>query len=376
MENISYTGNTGHTFASDLAAARYAAKQQMVMASLTASVSLTKESASAMVAAFKSGDAAKVKEASDHLYIAMIATQDAMAGNFNAITERNKAVNSSVMPMWGRVIEVFINQLGDELTAIDDTWMLYTAMDVLEGTSKGTIFEVVNGVIAYQLVDPTDDVQMSPYKSATWEGIVPEFYAAGVRVDRLIVENDPMTSINNIAIAIRIALLKKKTEVAFLRVQAAITAAIAAGNTTAYTGASVPKTLNAAYLALIQRNRNKGYSLTASTQVVLTGNESHRSTVESVFEITVNSLINNSNGTIRSRYPITRAYTFNLDADLGNSGEKVVLILPYRRIRCGMFRGQTVESQMLMANAAHEVYGRESYNFLHETDQFQIATIA
>jgi hypothetical protein len=377
MEKLAYQGNSAqHTFHSDVAAMKAASRKSQLEAAIFSPVAIDAQKAALLMDDLKSGDETRIKSASDQISLAMRAPQDAMAGKFNPITHRNKMVNATVMPMMGRVIEVFINQFGDELEAIDDTWMSYIFTDNLDGAFKATIYDIINNVVAHRLNHPTDPIEMSKYKSSTWESILPEYYAAGVQIERYIVDGDPMSSINNIVVALRIALLKLRTTVAFERVQAAITLAIAAGYVTAYTGSSVAKTLNAAYLALIQRCQGKGYGLTANSPVVITGNEIHRSTVETIFDITTNSLINSNNGTIRVRYPLTRQYTFNLAADLGDAGEKVALVLPFRRNRVGNFRTQVIETETKISTNSQDTYAREAYNFTIDELQFQIATIA
>jgi len=185
-----------------------------------------------------------------------------------------------------------------------------------------------------------------------------------------------MTSLNNIITAIRVALLLKRTEVAFQRINAGIAAAIVAGYVTSYTASSVAETINVAYLDLIERNQARGYRLTGQTPTVLTGSERHRSRVESVFDITINSLINNSNGTIVSRYPITRQYSFYFEQDLGSSGSLMALMLPNRRLRMANFRGQRIESETKIDTNSQNTYGRESFQFLIDPEQIQIVTIA
>lgn len=216
---------------------------------------------------------------------------------------------------------------------------------------------------------------MSKLRGTIWEDIKPEYYAAGVEIERAVVENDPMQTINNIVIALRVALLKIRTSTAFTRIQAAITAAISAGNTTAYTGSSIPKTLMAGYIALIERNKNKGYAVSNKTPVVLTGYESHRAIVEPAFALTTNANTNVPNGTITIQYPITRAYTFDLAAALGSSGSKVALVLPMQRNRVANFRAQRIETDVEISNDSQSTYARESFQFTYDSDQFQICTI-
>lgn len=354
---------------------KFAAKKARLEQAIFAPVAITKEGAKAIMDDLRSGDEAKVRSANEQIELAVKSPTDALSGQFNAITERNKAVNSTVMPMMGRVVEVFINQFGDELESLDDSWMSYLAVDVLTGSFKGTIFEIINKVVAHPIADSTDPIPFSKYKASTWENILPEYYGAAVAIEREILDNDPLSSLNNIVIAIRIALLKKKTEVAFERINAGIALAIAAGYVTAYTASNLAKTLNSAYLTLIERNQGKGYGLTGQTNTVLTGYEGHRSLVEPVFEITTNSLINNPNGTIRTRYPMTRQYSFYFEDDLGDSGSKMALILPFRRMRLGNFRTQKIESETKIDTNSQNTYGREAYNFLIDETQIQVVTI-
>ncbi len=375
MENRVYSGNA-HTFHNDIAAARYEAKKTNLMAAVEAPVSISKEKATELLKKLQSHDKAEQEIGNNWLIDAMQAPSDALAGKSNLHIERSKMVNSTVMPMYGKVIEVFISEFGDELTSLDVSYLSYLTTDILIGESRATIFDIVSNTTAYLLENDTDPITMSPYKGATWAGILPEHYGAGISVSRYIIESDPMTSLNNIITAIRVALLLKRTEVAFQRINAGIAAAIVAGYVTAYTASSVAETINVAYLDLIERNQARGYRLTGQTPTVLTGSERHRSRVESVFDITINSLINNSNGTIVSRYPITRQYSFYFEQDLGSSGSLMALMLPNRRLRMANFRGQRIESETKIDTNSQNTYGRESFQFLIDPEQIQIVTIA
>jgi len=367
-----------HQFHNDIAAVRFEAKKANIEAAMYAPVSIEPEKAKQLYEDLKSGDKAKIDEVGVFLKGMLSTGGDALSGRFNAATERNKMVNQSVMPMAGKVIEVYMNQYGDDLEAMDMTWLSYITTDDVTTAFRATIYDVILGIKAYKLDSDTSPIPSSSFKASTWEDVRPEFYGTHVPISRTILELDPMTSINLVVIGMRIALMKMRVQVAFERIQAGIDAAITAGYTTAYTGSSVAKTLNAGYLTLIQRLRTKGYGLTAQTPVTLTCSESLRDVVEPVFEITVNSLIasGNANGTIITRYPMTRQYTFNLASDLGASGTKVALILGQRRMRMANFRNAVIEGATDVAHNAQSMYGREAYNFLIDEEQIQICTIA
>lgn len=377
--DLEYQGND-HTFHNQKSAMVHAAKRARLEAALFAPVSIEAEKAKALISQLESGDRAQIKEANDYLEKAVQTGGDALSGRFNPFIERSKMVNSTVMPMMGRVVEVFINQFADELESMDDSWMAYIVTDEVLGESKVNIFDVVQGTTAYRLQHDTDPIPFSPYKGSTWESVLPEHYGAAIAVSQFIIESDPMTSINNIVIAIRIALMKKRVEVMFQRMNAAIANAYTAGYVTAYTGSSLAQTIDAGYLTLMERNANKGFGLTPRVPVVLTGSPYHELKVEGVFDITINSQNGNAtvgnNGTLRVRKPITRLYSFNYATDLGESGSLMAMILPFRKIRAANFRGQKIQSEAKIDTNSQNTYGRESYNSHIDETQIQVITIA
>jgi len=379
ITDLEYQG-TGHTFHSQKAAMVHAAKRARLEAAVYAPISIEPEKAKALVELYKSGDRAKITEANDHLVKAFQTVPDALSGQFNPFTERSKMVNQTVMPMMGRVIEVYINQFGDELESLDDSFMTYLSSFPVNGASKATFYDIVQGTTAYRLENDTDPIPFSTYKGATWESILPEHYGAAIAVSQYIVDDDPMTSINNIVIAIRVALLKLRVITAFERINAGIAAAISAGYVTSYTGSSLPQTIDAGYLALMERNQGKGFGLTPRTPAVLTGSAYHELKVEAVFNITINSQNNNAtsgnNGTLAVTKPITRQYSFNFATDLGDSGSLMALILPFRKMGMGNFRNQKIQSEAKIDTNSQNTYGRESYNFNIEEEQIQVITIA
>ena len=295
-------------------------------------------------------------------------------GRRNLVLDRHKAVTSTVLPMLGQTVETFVNY-ADE-TDLDMQWRQWFATDPLQGGLKGSLYDILNLVSAHDLPTDTSDIPASDFMAATWANILPEYKGARVRVSREILQKDPMTTVNAIIVAIRYALEVKKSQLAYTATQAAITSANSSGYTTAYTGSSVVRTINVGRTALIQRNFNKGYGLSGTTPCILVANEAHRDLIEAAFMITVNSLINSSNGTFIVQYPISRVYTYNLAADLGISGTKCALILPSRKNRFGIFNDPRIESYLKQDNNAMQVDGREAYNWITEDDQFQVLTIA
>ena len=379
VTELEYQG-VNHTYHNQKAAMIHAAKRAKLEAALFAPVSIDPNKAKALIDQLKSGDRAQIAEANDHLEKAVQTAGDALSGRYNILTERSKMVNSSVMPMMGRVVEVFINQFADELESMDDSWMTYLVTDTIIGASKANIFDIVQGTNAHRLENDTDPIPFSPYKGSTWESVLPEHYGAAIAVSQYIIDDDPMTSINNIVIAIRIALMKKRVEVAFQRINAGIALAYSAGYVTAYTGGSIAQTIDDAYLTLIERNANKGFGLTPRTPVVMTGSARHELKLEAAFKITINSQNANAtagnNGTLEITKPVTRQYSFNFATDLGESGSLMAMILPFRRMRMGNFRGQKIQSEAKIDTNSQNTYGRESFNFHIDETQIQIVTIA
>lgn len=372
--NIKNINSVGHTHHDDEAAIGWNERRKAIAAAVFASSIIDPKAATEMVNKLLGNDEDAKAKAIEHLCKAAMSVTDCDLGRQNMIVERHKTVTSTVMPMLGTTIQVFTN-LADERN-LDMQWRQWFGVDPLQGGLKGSLFDILNTVVAHELNADTDDIPASDFMSSTWAAILPEYKGGRVRVSREILQKDPMTTINGIVVAIRYALEVLKSQLAYTATQAAITAANGAGYTTAYTAGSVVRTLNAARLALFQRNFNRGWSLDGTTPAVLVANEAHRDLVEAAFAITVNSLINNANGTITVQYPITRVYTYNLAADLGISGSKAALILPARKNRYGIFKDAMIESYLRQENNAVVVDGREGYNFITDTQSFQVLTIA
>jgi len=372
--NIKGINTASHTHHDDDAAFAWKSREKGLVHSIYAPSSIDKADAAKAVDNLLSDDKEVRNKTIAILCKAAMAVTDYDLGRTNAVNERAKTVTSSVMPIMGTTIQVYTN-MADERN-LDMQWRQWFGVDPLQGGLKGSLFDILNLVVAYELNSDTADIPASDFMASTWASILPEYKGARVRVSREILQKDPMTTINNVITAIRYAMEVLKSQLSYTATQAAITAANGAWYTTAYTGSSVPRTLNAGRLALMQRNFDRGWGIDGTTPAILVANEAHRDLVEAAFALTVNTRTESANGTITIQYPISRVYTYNLAADLGISGSKVALILPARKNRYGIFKDAMVESYLRQENNAVVVDGREGYNFITDTSSFQVLTIA
>lgn len=372
--NLKQFNSVGHTHHDDEAALGWNERRKAIAAAVFASAIIDPKAAAEAVQNLIGDDKEKRAKTIEHLCKAAMSISDSDLGRVNLVTERYKTVTSAVMPMLGTTVQVFTN-LADERN-LDMQWRQWFGVDALQGGLKGSLFDILNNVVGYELNADTDDIPASDFMSATWAAILPEYKGSRVRVSREILQKDPMTTINGIVVAIRYALEVLKSQLAYTATQAAITAANGAGYTTAYTSSSVVLTVNAARLALFQRNFDRGWSLDGTTPAILVANEAHRGIIEAAFTLTTNTRTESANGTVIVQYPITRVYTYNLAADLGISGSKAALILPARKNRYGIFKDASIESYLRQENNAVVVDGREGYNFITDTQSYQVLTIA
>ena len=295
---------------------------------------------------------------------------DALKKAYGA-TDGAKGVTSSVMPMMPRTVVEFRNMFNED--DIDDYWMMVYITDVVTDSMAMSLADVKNLVSFKRLKSANDKLPFGDFMKSTWENMEAIYYGGGVAASEEILKKDPLTTVNNIIIAIRIAAEVLKTAEATVNIQAAIVAADAAGYTTAYTASSIIKTLNRARRTLIQRNKGKGFNLNGNTQVVLIANEALRGDIEAQFLQTNNVAF----GTVQVSYPITRVYTENVADTLGLSGAvKAVMVLPYRKNRFGLFKSLDIRSWEDPETNSRKVGGREGYNFLTNEEQFEIAVLA
>lgn len=281
-----------------------------------------------------------------------------------------KGVTSSVMPMMPRTVVEFRNMFNED--DIDDFWMMVYQTDVVTDSMAMSLADVKNLVSFKRLKSSTDKLPFGDFMKSTWDNMEAIYFGGGVAASEEILKKDPLTTVNNIIIAIRIAAEVQKTTEATTAFQAGIVAANSGGYTTAFTS-SIIKTLNKGRRDLIQRVKGQGFNLNGNTQTVLIANESLRGDIEAQF-LQTNSV---PFGTVQVSYPITRVYTENVADDLGLGGAvKAVMVLPFRKNRFGLFKSLEIKSWEDPETASRKIGGREAYNFLTNEAQFQILTLA
>ena len=290
--------------------------------------------------------------------------------SFGIDAEGRKAVTNSVMPMMPRTVVEFRNMFNEN--DIDDYWQFIYQIDNATDVFSISLVSVINLVVFHQLKSANDKIPFGQFMASNWENLSGEFFGGGIAVGLQILLKDPLTSVNSIIVAIRIAAEVKKTAVATTNINAGIVAADAAGFTTSFTGSSVAATINAGRYTLAERSKGNGYNIGRQTPMVLVANESIEELIETNFRETNNVAF----GTLRVNRPITRVYTNNLSVSLGISGVKAVLWLPFRENRVGMFSNLAIESWLDPETNSRKVGGRESYNFLTNAAQAQILNLS
>lgn len=306
---------------------------------------------------------AAIKSITEMVY----APADYLAGR---VTETvRKAVNSSVAPISPTRVVEFRNLFGED--DIDNTWQAVYAVDSVTDAMAVTLNDMLLTGEASRLKSPTESVPRSTHMSSTWEVIRPEYYGVAQEAANVVLRKDPLTRLNDIILALRIKLSKKRTSEAFTNIQAGISAANSASYVTAF-GTDIPTTLNAARYTLAQRSKDKGYELSPSTPYVLLANEALEETIERYFRETNNIPF----GTVRVNRPISRYYTNNLAATLGISGTKALLVLPQRKCRMGIFDNIEITTWQDYDRNAQVFAAREAYTFTTDETQFQLLNLA
>jgi len=252
-------------------------------------------------------------------------------------------------------------------------WMQWMTQDSVTGALAVTITDVLNIAEFLDVDDETSDPLLSPVMAGIYSELRPKWNKRGVRIARSILENDPMQSINMIVIALRFKAIAKMNRDMYTMTQAGITAANSAGYATAYIS-GILRTINRARIALFNRLSAKpgGQEFSMDSNLVLVANEIHRDLIEPLFRPTNNIPF----GTQQPLFPVSRVYTFKLASDLGISGDRAALILPYRHHRVGTFRPLEIGSVAQPINNATVVYGQQAYNAIVEEEEIQVLALS
>lgn len=280
-----------------------------------------------------------------------------------------KAVTSSVMPQMPRQVVEFRNMSQED--AIDDSWQALYQVDSVQGAQAMSLADVKRTTKAYRLKSANDKITFSDFLTTTWETIAGLWYGDGIAISESVLDSDPLTTINYIIVALRVALEELKTLVAFTNITAGISVANSASYVTAF-ATDIPTTINSARYTLAQRSKGSGYNINRQTPYVLFANETFEETIERYFRDTNNIPF----GTVRVNRPISRVYTNNLTPTLGLSGNLALLALPYQRCRYGQFKSISVETYRDPETRTRKTSAVESYNFLTNAAQFQIVTLS
>lgn len=363
--------NMKHTLYSDDAYKRSIEYNDRLMETIFAPVVTNADDAAKMVDAMFGENATpeKMKAAVKQFNIALRAPHDMTHGFKNEILVRTKTISNSVMPLMPAQIAVF--QSNADERDLDTQWMQWIAEDALSGALSATIVDIANLIEFEDVPAETSDVPLKDFLAAVWQDIRPEWKKAGVKIAYSILRLDPLQSLNAIAAGLRIKAMVKKNRDMYTATQAGIAAANTATYTTAF-NTNIQRTINAGRITLFERLANSGYEFNMNSPVVLLANEIQRDRIEPAFTLTNFVPF----GTITVSYPVSRVYSFKVASDLGISGNKAVLIAPYRKNRVGTFNPLQIQNIQQPLNNAHIIWGQMAYNTIIEETQFQIINLS
>lgn len=298
---------------------------------------------------------------------------DCMMGRENGVYTRHKTVTSSVGVITPMMVQQFINAY-DELL-LDNEWMAIYRMDDLTGGFMGSITNIKQSFRFEQVNDKTDPAPMGPFAKSEWEVFTPEFFKGGMRIANDVLAKDPLTSLNLIFSVARYRMLEVKTQNAYTNFNAGIVLADAAGYTTAFT-TSAQKSITLGRVALLERNKAKGYAVTRNQQIRIFASLELEGDVETIF-----GAFNPNTNAVATNYRAignyTRHYSLNLDSDLGLGGGNVVaLVLGQYQNNLGQFSNPKFAQGQDILTDTTMVVVQEDYIFRTDETQIQIVHIS
>jgi hypothetical protein len=298
---------------------------------------------------------------------------DVLNGRENGVLARYKTVTgpSGLMPQ--QTIQTFlINQ--DELL-LDMEWMAVYGMADLTQGFRGSMETILQNFIFEQVNDSTDPAPAGSWSRSEWENFTGEYFKGGVKVANELLEKDPLTALNLIFTAARIKVLEKKTADAYTAMNAAITVAAGASQTTAYVN-SVQETITKAKTALLRKNKGKGWGLSQSMAIRIFAAGELEGKIEAAFG-SFAPVTNNVTNNYRVVGNFSRHYSLNLAPQLGLGGaDRAVLVLP--RIKCHhlQFRNMKMAQGVNISTDTTDIVALEGRTFITESDQFWVVSLA
>lgn len=349
-------------------------RDQLIMDSLHARTFTNKDKAAQWLKDFLSPrDSEAHLKAVAQFNESMAVVNDAILGKENGILTRHKTVTSSVGLVTPMMVQQYI-VTHDELT-LDNEWMAVYRMDDLTGGFMGSITTIKQSFRFAQVNDKTDPAPMGPFAKSEWSIITPEFFKGGMKIANDILLKDPLTSLNLIFVVARYAMLEMKTANAYLGLNAGFTAANSAGYTTAFT-TSAQKSITLGKVALLTRNKAKGFKLTANSQIRIFASLELQGDVETIF----GAFAPNNNEIAKNYRAIgnfTRHYSLNVESDLGlGGGDCVALVLGQYDNCIGQFSNPKFAQDQDILTDTTRVVAQEDYIFLTEETQIQIVHIS
>jgi hypothetical protein len=186
-----------------------------------------------------------------------------------------------------------------------------------------------------------------------------------------ILEKDPLTSLNLIFSVARYAMLVKKTDNAYLNMNATAALANTAGYVTAFT-TSAQKTITKARLALLKRLKARGFQMSRNQMIHLYASLDLEGDIETIF----GNFSPNTNATATNYRAIgnyVRHYSMNLLPDLGlSAGDTGILLVGGFGNALGQFQNpRFAQDKDILTNTTRVVVG-EGYVFTGDEIQYQL----
>lgn len=269
---------------------------------------------------------------------------------------------------------------GNELLR-DTEWMTVFNMVQITNGLRAELVDV-ESLVTWGAVKMGAAIDVSPFATDSASFLYADRSGGGVAINVHDMRH-PMITLNGIISALRRKAMDYKIDYAYDAIQAAITAAVAAGWVTNLHALGLAHTINEARLTLIQRLANKGYNISANQPVRLIGNSIWEDVVEPLFigswypAVPVDLATANRSNMIRVKpNTVSRSYTLNLTNQLGAGYNCAALVVPGLKNNFCDFDPERFASTENPKTDSMEVIGNAYASCSLDEDQIQIFKLA
>ena len=238
-------------------------------------------------------------------------------------------------------------------------------------TNRFASIGILTSLVKWGEVGMNAPIETSPYATAEWDKLIAKRFGGGIGNDRRTMNLNQQFAItlNNEISALRWKSMEFQADFAYILLNAAFAAANTASQVTAFITGDLPRTINKANVALIQRLKGTGQNVSANTQMHLYAALELQDVIEAAFDATKG--LDGEN--IRVRANIVRHYSTNLATDLALGGNDVcALVRPGFENLWADFDGLKFETTSEIKRNTLEVIGQEQYNAEMNSLQCQI----